>query len=358
MKKNGEEISTLQFNATKTKTPIEETNLIEKQVKPVITSKVQKISAVKNVNAPQVSGTTQPISAKNAETSQNPMVQVPKTAKITAGNLSNKQANTASGTKSAPLFQQNMKNVNLPSVKNVTNPPQIVKNAQGNLVNVKSDSDSKEVKEYNLNSQRTKLHHLHHHPQTIIEDEDDTSEDTNRPNPETIHQNLRSALEQLDSYKNRPNNTPTAVELHCQTGDRSNRSSNAPSLNEFPIGKTKIRRVATGVDLPTHMTSRPSSPNFRRENSVRSLRGVYYGEKLGSECGDTNISKAFSDMGTIRSWASVGLGSTDGKKMIIRRVPTSPEELFTIVNPPTSTNWQHRHRPWLGSVPIHKFMIY
>ncbi|KAF7274092.1 hypothetical protein GWI33_013227 [Rhynchophorus ferrugineus] len=45
--------------------------------------------------------------------------------------------------------------------------------------------------------------------------------------------------------------------------------------------------------------------------------------------------RPFSDAGSMRSWASVGMGSTDGKKMIVRRVPTSPVELFNIVNPPT-----------------------
>lgn len=51
----------------------------------------------------------------------------------------------------------------------------------------------------------------------------------------------------------------------------------------------------------------------------------------GSDTG-SHVSR---DNASIRSWASVGMGSTDGKKMIIRRVPTTPVELFNIVNPPT-----------------------
>lgn len=51
----------------------------------------------------------------------------------------------------------------------------------------------------------------------------------------------------------------------------------------------------------------------------------------GSDAG-SHVSR---DNASIRSWASVGMGSTDGKKMIIRRVPTTPVELFNIVNPPT-----------------------
>ncbi|XP_044271183.1 sodium- and chloride-dependent GABA transporter ine-like isoform X2 [Tribolium madens] len=83
---------------------------------------------------------------------------------------------------------------------------------------------------------------------------------------------------------------------------------------------------------------RAPSPSFRRENSTRSLRSAYVGEmtfaKTSSESG-SHLSKPLSDAASVRSWASVGMGSTDGKKMIVRRVPTSPVELFNIVNPPT-----------------------
>lgn len=49
-----------------------------------------------------------------------------------------------------------------------------------------------------------------------------------------------------------------------------------------------------------------------------------------------------SDSGTnhygaqsVRSLASIGMGCTDGKKMVIKRVPTSPTELFHLVRPST-----------------------
>jgi hypothetical protein len=83
-------------------------------------------------------------------------------------------------------------------------------------------------------------------------------------------------------------------------------------------------------------SSKPGSPSFRRENSTRSLRSAYdiNFPKTSSESG-SHVSKPFSDAASVRSWASVGMGSTDGRKMIVRRVPTSPVELFNIVNPPT-----------------------
>ncbi|XP_017774368.1 PREDICTED: uncharacterized protein LOC108561088 [Nicrophorus vespilloides] len=46
-------------------------------------------------------------------------------------------------------------------------------------------------------------------------------------------------------------------------------------------------------------------------------------------------SNATSSSSSPKSWTSVGMGCTDGKKMIVKRVPTSPNELFNIVNPPT-----------------------
>ncbi|ERL92777.1 hypothetical protein D910_10085 [Dendroctonus ponderosae] len=115
------------------------------------------------------------------------------------------------------------------------------------------------------------------------------------------------------------------------------------------------------------LVSSISSPNFRRDPSIRSLKNYHHvmsdmqGEifwfarenstksflspsgqhsskppsSVDSGYGMSMTQKPFSDAGSVRSWASVGMGSTDGKKMIVRRVPTSPVELFNIVNPPT-----------------------
>lgn len=50
---------------------------------------------------------------------------------------------------------------------------------------------------------------------------------------------------------------------------------------------------------------------------------------------DLGSGKLISDATSIRSLASIGIGSTDGRKMIVRRVPTSPSELLSIMNPQT-----------------------
>lgn len=66
--------------------------------------------------------------------------------------------------------------------------------------------------------------------------------------------------------------------------------------------------------------------------SARSLRPyeqvITYPE--GSESGTNHYGAA-----SVRSLASIGMGCTDGRKMVIRRVPTSPTELFHLVRPPT-----------------------
>lgn len=78
--------------------------------------------------------------------------------------------------------------------------------------------------------------------------------------------------------------------------------------------------------------------------TVSSLRSLKLDEANGHQTMITSQDPAwrsslcFSDAAShmsVRSVASVGMGSTDGRKVTIRRVPTSPIELFNIVNSPT-----------------------
>lgn len=94
------------------------------------------------------------------------------------------------------------------------------------------------------------------------------------------------------------------------------------------------------VREPKVMTTAGSLSSIRHQNSLKGLKNVADTTppssiattgRPGSDAG----SQFSRDNASVRSWASVGMGSTDGKKMIIRRVPTTPVELFNIVNPPT-----------------------
>lgn len=49
----------------------------------------------------------------------------------------------------------------------------------------------------------------------------------------------------------------------------------------------------------------------------------------------SNYLRPLSDVVSVRSLASIGMGSTDGRKLTIRRVPTSPTELLNLANPNT-----------------------
>lgn len=50
---------------------------------------------------------------------------------------------------------------------------------------------------------------------------------------------------------------------------------------------------------------------------------------------DANSARLFSDASSVRSLASIGMGSTDGRRMVIRKVPNSPSELLSYISPPT-----------------------
>lgn len=59
---------------------------------------------------------------------------------------------------------------------------------------------------------------------------------------------------------------------------------------------------------------------------------VRSGSYIFSDSGSTRM---FSDASSIRSLASIGMGSTDGRRMMIRKVPNSPSELLSYISPPT-----------------------
>ncbi|XP_066247922.1 sodium- and chloride-dependent GABA transporter ine-like isoform X2 [Euwallacea similis] len=152
---------------------------------------------------------------------------------------------------------------------------------------------------------------------------------------------------------------PSATLDHRKLADNlhldSKSSSPAGSLRRIPINRRPFldsnHPSTSNCTSPSNgitLVSSISSPNFRRNPSIRSLKNYHHlmtdiqgvhankpPSSVDSGYGMSMSPKPFSDAGSVRSWASVGMGSTDGRKMIVRRVPTSPVELFNIVNPPT-----------------------
>lgn len=120
-----------------------------------------------------------------------------------------------------------------------------------------------------------------------------------------------------------------------RAGDHTQRKPPSPVDSLKKLSRINHHINNSFISIPSHQ----SSPNFMRNNSVRSLKNYHH---LMSElnqnraaCAEFACRAPLSDAASLGSWASVGMGSTDGKKMIVRRVPTSPVELFNIVNPPT-----------------------
>ena len=115
--------------------------------------------------------------------------------------------------------------------------------------------------------------------------------------------------------------------LQDKTGAWSTRFRN-PQLLQFQLSGFE-ESIRAGHTLPL---------------TVSSLRSLKMDEANGHQPMITSPDPAwrsslcFSDAAShvsVRSLASVGMGSTDGRKVTIRRVPTSPIELFNIVNSPT-----------------------
>ncbi|XP_055315143.1 sodium- and chloride-dependent GABA transporter ine isoform X3 [Sitodiplosis mosellana] len=86
----------------------------------------------------------------------------------------------------------------------------------------------------------------------------------------------------------------------------------------------------------THLTTSYTSPQpLHTLLSLPRTNSFVFGDCNGS-------GKLFSDATSIRSLASIGMGSTDGRKMIIRRVPNTPAELLSIVSPPAVPEFDDR----------------
>ncbi|KAF5276540.1 hypothetical protein FQR65_LT03970 [Abscondita terminalis] len=116
-----------------------------------------------------------------------------------------------------------------------------------------------------------------------------------------------------------------------------------PLVENLAVAKNEICDIHKDVEALAYPpiftlghTSLSQSFPSRYSNSVRSSKSGESRPYL-RPFSDTSsqLSRPFSDALSIRSLASIGMGSTDGKKMIIRKIPNSPSELFNIINPPT-----------------------
>lgn len=134
-----------------------------------------------------------------------------------------------------------------------------------------------------------------------------------------------------------------------RVGDTDSDGNNTPTANGKPLSYDPDK-LKTGDDESITLIFNTNRSKLglelnpaRQYPSLRSLRQQPHAEEqpgltrtgsaVFSDCG-SQYSK-FPDALSMRSLASIGMGSTDGRRMVIRRVPTSPNELLNLVNPPT-----------------------
>lgn len=100
-----------------------------------------------------------------------------------------------------------------------------------------------------------------------------------------------------------------------------------------PVHHTSMKSILSGI----HLSNLQSDPQQRTigplctQLTPQLLHLARSGSTIFSEGGSTRL---FTDATSVRSLASFGLGVTDGKRMIIRKVPNSPAELIQLINPP------------------------
>lgn len=167
-------------------------------------------------------------------------------------------------------------------------------------------------------------------------------------NNNNVIQNAKSATE----LTRNSSSSRLMKKAQMQANEQSS-CDNTSTLRDVPSSSKSLAMRMNGFSDNMYDLNSPSQ-HLRYLNSARyqkslqecstnpgsasaSVIGVNHHSFFGRPGSDTgsHVSRTCTDIGSDRSWASVGMGSTDGRKMIVRRVPTSPVELFNIVNPPT-----------------------
>ncbi|XP_025073170.1 sodium- and chloride-dependent GABA transporter ine-like [Pogonomyrmex barbatus] len=138
-------------------------------------------------------------------------------------------------------------------------------------------------------------------------------------------------------HRRRPQ--PRLVIDLVESGSSSERDNRSQSPGRSNLRSTDLRYYHYHHPLTNVRSSRATSPNAEAmaENQrycpcCHQLSPTWVSIPYAGT--NENQSRSYPDTVSIRSLASIGLGSSDGRKLTIRRVPTSPSELFNVVHPP------------------------
>lgn len=171
-----------------------------------------------------------------------------------------------------------------------------------------------------------------------------------------------SAISSSGGTASPPPTSPTQPTGSSNNNNNTNTCSHtSPHVAKFEIGESSSSGPPSSMLNPAYPLGPSSKPKqFHSLRSVRSATDrtgiadahlspttiIRTGSYIFSEAGGTP--RLFSDATSIRSLASIGVGSTDGRRMVIRRVPNSPTELLTIINPPTPPDEPYENDSYTG----------
>ncbi|XP_023248599.1 sodium- and chloride-dependent GABA transporter ine-like isoform X2 [Copidosoma floridanum] len=187
--------------------------------------------------------------------------------------------------------------------------------------------------------------------------------------PISHHHHQHQPVQLVQSSRGR-RNSPLVKRSRSSLNDSVDSFHEKSPLTRRPrdqLHQTHARRLPAANDCGCPLQQLPASRHCSRHPSMRSLKSSstsdehnycanphqHQAQQLypASACNNSwgsilfpdNVHGMMSQAGrayppdsvSIRSLASIGMGSSDGRKLTIRRVPTSPSELLNMVHPPT-----------------------
>jgi hypothetical protein len=131
---------------------------------------------------------------------------------------------------------------------------------------------------------------------------------------------------------NEPAATPSFGSPKRQLGDPLEVSPASPIIltANRPNFHTSMRSVISGIHLNALQVEPQQRTVGPHHITPQLLHLARSGSTIFSDGGSTRL---FTDATSVRSLASFGLGVTDGKRIIIRKVPNSPQELIQLITP-------------------------
>ncbi|XP_034669550.1 sodium- and chloride-dependent GABA transporter ine isoform X1 [Drosophila subobscura] len=119
--------------------------------------------------------------------------------------------------------------------------------------------------------------------------------------------------------------SPLSMDLRSRIGSHSS-SMRSVASGYMPALNDSSGNLVGGIAVANSGLHAPNPLYMQPQASLSGSSYLFH---------DLPAHQIYSDVTSVRSLASIGIGSTDGRKLVIRRVPTTANELFDMVNPQT-----------------------